>query len=114
MIDGRAAARLWGFYIGDDHSHVSPYAAPARATDLRGLPAAFVATAEFDPLRDDGIEYAQRLLAADVSVELHSYAGTFHGFDSFPSAISTRAVDDQIDWLRRIAHRPLDSAVDVP
>jgi acetyl esterase len=57
----------------------SAYAAPARAGDLSGLPPAYVTCAEFDPNRDEAIDYAQRLLQAGVSVELHQWAGTFHG-----------------------------------
>ena len=63
----------------DTAARSSPYAAPARAKDLAGLPPAYVSTMEFDPLRDEGILYALRLLQAGVSVELHSYPGTFHG-----------------------------------
>ena len=70
----------WRHYLGPDHTgEVSPYAAPARAKDLAELPPAYVSTMEFDPLRDEGIEYALRLMQAGVSVELHSYPGTFHG-----------------------------------
>ncbi|MDJ0789835.1 MAG: alpha/beta hydrolase [Myxococcota bacterium] len=73
----------WKHYLGPDHprgeGEVSPYAAPARAEDVSGLPPAYVSTMEFDPLRDEGLIYATRMLQAGVSVELHSYAGTFHG-----------------------------------
>ena len=73
------------------HRDVSPYAAPGRADDLTGLPPTYVMTAELDPLRDDGLRYATRLLEAGVSVELHQFAGAFHGFDLFPTALSQRA-----------------------
>ncbi|MEH6795474.1 MAG: alpha/beta hydrolase [Rhodococcus sp. (in: high G+C Gram-positive bacteria)] len=74
----------WQYYLGESYSgpddpNVSIYAAPARATDLAGLPPTYVATMELDPLRDEGIDYAVRLLQAGVSVELHSFPGTFHG-----------------------------------
>ncbi len=81
----------WRHYLGPAWGgDVSPYAAPARAEDLSGLPPAYVSTMEFDPLRDEGILYALRLLQAGVSVELHSYAGTFHGSGLLPSAEPSR------------------------
>jgi acetyl esterase/lipase len=55
------------------------YAAPSRATDLAGLPPPSVDVCEFGPLRDEGIEYARRLVQAGVDAELHLYPGTFHG-----------------------------------
>jgi acetyl esterase/lipase len=112
LFDGPAAARMWSSYLDANRSSISPYAAPARAEDLRGLPPAYLATGEFDPLRDEGIAYALRLLAAGVSVELHNFAGTFHTFDVFPTAVSTRAANEQVEWLRRISHRPKDSLPD--
>ena len=56
-------------------------------------------TAELDPLRDDGLRYAMRLLEAGVSVELHQFAGAFHGFDLFPTTLSQRALDEQVAWV---------------
>lgn len=94
---------MWDQYIGKDRSNVSPYAAPARATDLSGLPPAYVMTAEHDPLRDEAIIYAMRLMDAGVQVELHSYPGTVHGFDFLtPSDISTHAVLDGIEAFKRV------------
>ena len=72
----------WDCYLGPNRAggdDVSIYAAPARASELSGLPSAYISVMQFDPLRDEGIEYAQALLAAGVSVELHLYPGTFHG-----------------------------------
>ncbi len=72
---------MWDHYLGRDRDDVSAYAAPARAADLSGLPAAYIVTCEHDPLRDEAIEYAARLMADGVPVELHNYAGTVHAFD---------------------------------
>jgi acetyl esterase/lipase len=77
-------AASWRHYLGSEPA--SPYAAPARADDLSGLPPAYVACAEFDPNRDEAISYAQRLLHAGVSVELHQWPGTFHGSQAILSA----------------------------
>lgn len=60
---------------------VSPYAAPARATDLSGLPPTFIGTAALDLFVDEDIDYAVRLLRAGVPTELHVWPGAFHGFD---------------------------------
>lgn len=93
---------MWNQYIGQDRSDVSPYAAPARAKDLSGLPPAYVMTCEHDPLRDEAIIYAMRLMEAGVPVELHNYPGTVHGFEFLiPSDISTRAVDEGVDAFKR-------------
>lgn len=99
----RNAILSWEAYLGPDHGETSPYAAPARATDLSGLPPAYVVTCEFDPLRDEGIEYAHRLMQAGVPTELHHYPGTFHGSSGAGSgtAISDRMVNDRLAALGR-------------
>jgi acetyl esterase/lipase len=92
----------WRRYLGDHAGVVSPYASPAIADDLSGLPPAYVTTMEFDPLRDEGILYALRMMEAGVSVELHSYPGTFHGSALVTTAaVSRRAQHELIDALRR-------------
>ncbi len=97
------AVSSWKHYLGaDDDGHVSSYAAPSRAEDLSGLPSAFVSVMEFDPLRDEGIIYAMRLLGAGVATELHAYPGTFHGSAFIQEAdVSRRAVRDATAALTR-------------
>jgi len=92
----------WRFYLGPEPGPVSPYASPAIAEDLSGLPPAYVTTMEFDPLRDEGIVYALRMMEAGVSVELHSFPGTFHGSAALPTAaVSRRASHELFVALRR-------------
>lgn len=100
----RPSAELsWEYYLGGmRNAEVPHYAAPARAADLSGLPSAYVSTMEFDPLRDEGIRYATRLLEAGVPTELHSYPGTFHGSAFVVTASSSRRIAaEELQVLRR-------------
>jgi acetyl esterase len=99
----------WDFYLGDQYTRgdvdVPSHAAPAREEDLSGLPPAYVSTMEFDPLRDEGVEYAQKLMQAGVATELHSFPGTFHGSSLFSStSISQRESTEMVAVLRRALH----------
>lgn len=99
----RPSAELsWKYYISGQRAVDGVPAAPAREVDLSGLPPAFVWVNEFDPLRDEGLDYAQRLVQAGVSVELHLYAGTFHASSVVRDAtVSRRMSADIIAALRR-------------
>jgi acetyl esterase len=95
------AESSWGHYLGSS-STVPSTAAPARVVDLSGLPPTYITCMEFDPLRDEALAYAQRLLDHGVSVELHCYAGGFHGATSIPvTSFARRALDELITVLRR-------------
>jgi acetyl esterase/lipase len=79
-FDGPAVAAMWRHYLG---GRASPDAAvPARITGMSGLAKAFISCSELDPLRDEALDYARRLIDSGVSTELHVFAGTCHGFDS--------------------------------
>lgn len=81
---------------------VSAYAAPARASDLAGLPPAFIGTGALDLFAGENIDFARRLLLAGVPAELHVYPGAFHGFDLVPTAaVAERARRDAIEALGR-------------
>ena len=62
--------------------NVSIYAAPGRASDLSGLPPAFIEVGSADTLRDEGVAYASQLWAAGVQAELHVWPGAFHRWQS--------------------------------
>jgi acetyl esterase len=70
----------WDQYAPTPAQRESPLAAPSRAEDLRGLPYTILVTAEYDPLRDEGADYARRLAAAGVRVDYRCYTGQLHGF----------------------------------
>lgn len=83
---------------------VSPYAAPARATDVSGLPPAFIDVGSAETFRDEAVTYASRIWQAGGVAELHVWPGGFHGFtDLAPqAALSRNAGAAQLNWLRRV------------
>ena len=83
----RSMQWFWDHYLGPDSDGGDWRASPARAGDLSGLPPALVVTAEFDPLRDEGEAYAERLRQAGVPVTCTRYDGQMHGFFNMPEAI---------------------------
>lgn len=94
----------WRSYLGDrcGSDDVPIYAAPARATELEGLPSTFISVGTADCLRDESIEFATRLCQAAVPTELHVYAGAVHGFDMLAgTAVARTAARDSADWLAR-------------
>jgi acetyl esterase/lipase len=101
----------WRAYLGDLYGRddVPAYAAPSRATDLRGLPPAFIAVGTADGFCDEDIAYALALLAAGVPTELHVYPGAPHGFEAMlqDAAVARRARRDIADALgRALSRRP--------
>ncbi|MEV4643267.1 alpha/beta hydrolase [Saccharopolyspora sp. NPDC049357] len=99
------AVLSWRHYLRGWNGDIPAYAAPARADDLSGLPAAYVSVYENDPLRDEGLAYASGLLRAGVSVELHLFPGTFHRSTVLTgAAVSQRQATETRDALRRALH----------
>ncbi|WP_223692637.1 alpha/beta hydrolase [Leifsonia poae] len=94
---------MWERYLGAAAGSADHRASPSLADDLAGLPSASFWIAEFDPLRDEDYDYALRLMAAGVQVDLTQYAGTIHGFDGYRmTGVGRRAMRDQIRVLRRV------------
>ncbi len=82
MLSSEMMRWFWAQYLGDAGRAAGPLATPIRADSLAGLPSATIVTAEFDPLRDEGIAYAERLKAAGVAVTHDHFPGVIHGFAS--------------------------------
>jgi acetyl esterase/lipase len=95
----------WTALLGDRRGgpDVSIYAAPARATDLTGLPRTYLDTGSAEVFRDEILIYAQRLSAAGVSVDLHMWGGCTHGFDNVaPHAkVSLASIATRDEFIRR-------------
>jgi acetyl esterase/lipase len=94
----------WGALLGEGAGTdvVSPYAAPARADDLAGLPDTYIDVGDLDIFRDEDITYARRLADAGVPTELHVYPGCPHAFEALARGadVSRRVIADRIRRLR--------------
>ena len=96
-----------GLYLNDLSEADDPRVSPLRATDLSGLPPALIYTSGFDPLRDEGRAYADRLHAAGVKTVYREFDSLIHGFVGMRGALqaAARAMDDMVTGLRHeLAH----------
>jgi acetyl esterase len=93
---------FWAHYLGEQDRGTEQYASPAHAANLAGLPSAYVATAEFDPLRDEGEAYAKALADAGVSVTAKRFDGLIHGFFWMAGAVPSgqSIIEDMVGVLR--------------
>ncbi|WP_197373706.1 alpha/beta hydrolase [Mycolicibacterium baixiangningiae] len=106
-FDGPAVEQMWRYYLRGAHpTEPARSAAPARRADVTGLAPTFISCSELDPLRDEALDYARRLLGAGVATELHVFPGTCHGFDSLlPDwEVSRQLFALQSAALRRALH----------
>lgn len=96
----------WVSYLGDPGADdVSPYAAPGRAGTLKGLPPVFLAMGAIDPVIEENLEFAQRLIRDGVPSSLHVFAGAPHGFDRLETAQVTQQ-------LRRLRNEHLNRCIE--
>ena len=104
IFNSAVLRECWAGYLSGSDGEVSPYAAPARATDLTGLPPAYISVADQDPLRDEGIAYATHLMQAGVTTELHVFPGTHHvSVVSAPEAgVTKRAISECLATFIRV------------
>lgn len=92
------------YYLEDESDKTNKYVAPLHADDLSGLPPAIVITAEFDPLRDEGEQYAKKLADSGVSVKFRRFEGVVHEFFGLAGAVSKAAdaVEFAADGLKEV------------
>ena len=119
FLDGRCSSRsskrftdvpMWNsqrskavtpLFMPDINVKNALYASPVQTKSLEGLPAAYIETAEFDSLRDDGILYSKRLRRFGVNTELNQTKGTMHGFDICFNAPKTQdAISRRINFMQ--------------
>lgn len=103
LITTRSMPAVNAAYCPDPADLANPRAAPLLAASHAGLPPAFVAVAQFDPLRDSGLAYAEALRAAGVPVTVDRGEGLIHGYlRAMPWCAASRdKLDAMADWLRR-------------
>lgn len=100
--NAKATKQMWDFYLGGGCSEKREYASPLEAVSLAGLPDAYVETAEFDCLRDEGAALAGALEAAGSRVEYHLIRGAAHGFElAYNSELTQNAIESRVRALKR-------------
>jgi len=102
LVKGEGMSKVWSMYIGGfSGGDPSYYAVPALARNLADLPPACVVTCEYDPLRDEGIDYARRLMESGVPTELYSLPRVPHGVDLVPAPLTKWIREGMYNALRR-------------
>jgi acetyl esterase/lipase len=98
----------WAALLGTEpgSAYVSPYAAAARAESVAGLPDTFISVGGLDLFVEEDLEYARRLMAVGVPVELHVFPGAYHGFDMVAdAAVTKRSKEASLSAFRRVFAR---------
>jgi acetyl esterase len=100
-------AWFWAHYLNDASEADHPHASPLRAADLAGLPAAYIVSAQYDPLRDEAELYGERLRAFGVPAEITRRPGMNHGFLFWVGVVdgADASMKETCDWARRIFAR---------
>ena len=91
MWNAKLSEKMWQGYVQNVNAADIAYASPMEAECFGCLPAAYVETAEFDCLHDEGVAYAQAMQKAGIDVVLNETKGTMHGFDIVEKAPTTQA-----------------------
>lgn len=103
---GTSNRMAWDMVLGSKRGgpEVSELVAPARATDLYGMPQTFIDAGDCEVFRDEAVAFASQLWKCGVQCELHVWPGAYHGFDalSFYTLLSQDAINAKKAWVRRV------------
>ncbi|KAF2665219.1 lipase esterase family protein [Microthyrium microscopicum] len=103
LLPSRRMALFWDYYVPKGQLRPEAYHSPLLAKNLKGLPPALVQVAGMDPLRDEGIAYADALKEAGVDVKLEVYGGVPHGFGSMPNlSKSVKYNQNVVDFIKKV------------
>ncbi len=98
----------WSLYLGDNRTAVPSEFSPSRLGDFTGLPPTFISTRDLDPLRDEGLAFARRLIDDGVAVDIRHYAGTVHGTLGFIGApVRERILRDAVEYVAERLSAPV-------
>jgi len=101
MWNAKLSVKMWEGYVQNENAPDIVYVSPMEAERLDSLPSAYVETAEFDCLHDEGLAYANALRDAGVDVTLNETRGTMHGFDIVEKApTTTAAVRARLEFMK--------------
>jgi acetyl esterase/lipase len=102
MWTGVSNRRMWDMYLRDYPGELPPYAVPGRG-NAGGLPTTYIETAEFDPLRDEAMDFAAALRRRGNEPVVNATQGTVHGYDALPrSAVVQHSVRQRIAFLNGV------------
>jgi acetyl esterase len=101
LLDAKSGAQAWKWYLSKAEDSFNPDAVPLLQTSFCGLPPTFIATAEYDPLRDEGIIYGKKLKQNSVNITELTYGGMIHGFFQMGGVIDQSATltDDMVKFF---------------
>ncbi|BAP31402.1 esterase/lipase [Chryseobacterium sp. StRB126] len=105
MQTKKAAEWMWKHYLQPSTAHPPRYSVPCQENNFKNLPEATIILCEFDPLKDEGKEYAKKLQDAGISVTLLEIEGAVHAFDFFPCQLSEAFHQQQVKLFNRILTR---------
>lgn len=98
ILNSKDVANCWDLYLSNANGSVSPYASPSIAEEFKGLPPTISFIGELDPLRDETIDYINRLKSANIPVKFKVFRGGYHGFEAMFSKARISETANQFQY----------------